>query len=375
MTSGIPDGPPGVGRRTEVRGADGVDFGYALRVVRVPWFSARMGVRTAAVTLVLFLVALASAVVSIRFGEYALTLGEVVAALTGSGTEFHRMIVVQWRLPVVVAAIVFGALLGIGGAIFQSLTRNPLGSPDVIGFDAGSYTAVVLSLLVFGNGDYWSLAGAAIGGGLATAFLVYVLAYRRGVQGFRLIVVGIGVSALLGSVNAYLITRADLTDAMTVGFWGAGSLTRVSWNSMVPSLAVAAVIVLAAALLAPSLRRLELGDDAAVAHGTRVTAVRPALMVVGVATTALVTAAAGPIGFVALVAPQLARRLTRSPGVGVLPAAATGAALLAAAHFLAVLVAEFHRPVPVGLITVCLGGLYLIRLLIHESRRTYGASG
>lgn len=374
MTSRSPDGPPGVGRRTEVRGSDGVDFGYALRVVRGPWFSARVGARTAAVTAVLFLVASASAVVSIRFGEYPLTIGEVVAALTGSGTGFHRMIVVEWRLPVAVAAIVFGALLGIGGAVFQSLTRNPLGSPDVIGFDAGSYTAVVLSILVFGSGDYWSLAGAAIGGGLATAFLVYVLAYRRGVQGFRLIIVGIGVSALLGSVNAYLITRADLMDAMTVGFWGAGSLTRVSWNSMVPSLVVAAVILLAAALLAPSLRRLELGDDAAVAHGTRVTAVRPALMVVGVATTALVTAAAGPIGFIALVAPQLARRLTRSPGVSVLPAAATGAALLAAAHLLAVLAAGFHRPVPVGLITVCLGGLYLIRLLIHESRRQYGVS-
>ncbi|MFD7550065.1 FecCD family ABC transporter permease [Streptomyces sp. NPDC059578] len=365
--------PAGTTRGAGVRGPGRVDFGYASRSVRCRWFSARLGVRQTAVTATLFLVALVLAVVALRFGDYELTIGEVVAALTGSGAEFPRTVVVQWRLPVVTAALVFGALLGVGGAVFQSLTRNPLGSPDVIGFDAGSYTAVLLSLLVFGGGAYWSVAGAAVAGGLATAFLVYVLAHRRGVQGFRLIIVGIGVSALLGSVNAYLISRADLTDAMTVGFWGAGSLTRVTWNGMALSLAVTVLIVLAAALLAPSLRHLELGDDAAVTQGIRVGAVRPALLVVGVATTALVTAAAGPIGFVALVAPQLARRLTRSPGVRLLPAAAMGAALLSAAHVLALLVARSYRPVPVGLITVCLGGLYLIRLLVHESRRQYGA--
>ncbi|MFF2021630.1 FecCD family ABC transporter permease [Streptomyces sp. NPDC058171] len=349
-----------------------MDFGYANRSVRCRWFSARLGVRQTSVTATLFLVALVLAVVALRFGDYELTIGEVVAALTGSGAEFPRTVVVEWRLPVVTAALVFGALLGVGGAVFQSLTRNPLGSPDVIGFDAGSYTAVLLSLLVFGSGAYWSVAGAAVAGGLATALLVYVLAHRRGVQGFRLIIVGIGVSALLGSVNAYLISRADLADAMTVGFWGAGSLTRVTWNGMTLSLVVTALIVLAAALLAPSLRHLELGDDAAVTQGVRVGAVRPALLVVGVATTALVTAAAGPIGFIALVAPQLARRLTRSPGVRLLPAAAMGAALLSAAHVLALLVARSYRPVPVGLITVCLGGLYLIRLLVQESRRQYG---
>ncbi|MEU5401427.1 iron chelate uptake ABC transporter family permease subunit [Streptomyces sp. NPDC005963] len=374
MRGDISGNPPGGVRSVDARGSGAVEFGYAVRAVRCRWFSVRIGVRQATVTGVLFLTAVTLALVAIRFGEYALTIGDVVAALTGSGADFHRMIVVEWRLPVAVAALVFGALLGIGGAIFQSLTRNPLGSPDVIGFDAGSYTAVVLSILVLGKGGYWSVAGAAIVGGLGTAFLVYVLAYRRGVQGFRLIIVGIGVSAMLGSINAYLITRADLSDAMTVGFWGAGSISRVTWSSMVPSLFIAAVIALAAALLAPALRRLELGDDAAVTQGTRVHSVRLALLVVGVATAALVTAAAGPIGFIALIAPQLARRLTRSPGVGMLPAAAMGAVLLAAAHFLALLVAQSYRPIPVGLLTVCLGGLYLIWLLVQESRRQYGAA-
>lgn len=162
---------------------------------------------------------------------------------------------------------------------------------------------------------------------------------------------------------------ADLQDAMAVGFWGAGSIARVTWTSMVPVLVGFAVVVAAAAALAPSLRRLELGDDAAVTQGTRVGLVRLALIVVGVATTALVTAAAGPLGFIALVAPQLARRLTRSPGVSLLAAAAMGATLLVSAHLLSLVVASAYRPVPVGLITVCVGGLYLIWLLVREARR------
>ncbi|WP_430782683.1 FecCD family ABC transporter permease [Actinoplanes sp. G11-F43] len=347
-----------------------IDFGRPVRGLRTRWFSGRLDLRVLAVSAVLFLAAVLLATVALTHGDYPLTLHQVFAALAGGGDDpFQHTVVIRWRLPIAVAAVVFGALLGIGGAIFQSLTRNPLGSPDVIGFDAGSYTAVVVAILLFGTGDYWTVAAAAVAGGLATALVVYLLAYRRGVQGFRLIIVGIGVSAMLGSANAYLISRARIEDAMTVGFWGAGSITRVSWPPMVPALLAAAAIGTAAVLLTPALRRLELGDDAAGTLGTRPTAARLALIVTGVATVAVVTATAGPVGFVALAAPQLARRLTRSAGVSLLAAAAMGAALLAGAHLLSLLIAQAYRPVPVGLITVCLGGLYLIQLLIRETRR------
>lgn len=365
---------------TGVRGANraanrsrpGVDFGSATRPVRLGPFSARLQVRVLLVSLALLAVATSAALVAVTIGKYPISLGEVIDALLGGGPEFKRKIVVEWRLPLAVAAVVFGAVLGIGGAIFQSLVRNPLGSPDVIGFDAGAYTAVVVTVLVVGSSGQWSLALASLAGGLVAAFAVFGLSYRRGIQGFRLIIVGIGVAAILGSVNAYLITRADVDDAMSVGFWGAGSLGRVDWSILTPSLILAAVIVLAAIVLAPALKRLELGDDAAVTLGTRLTRSRVSLMVVGVATGALVTAAAGPIGFIALVAPQLARRVTRSPGVSLLAAAAMGAFLLACAHLLSLIIAEVWVAIPVGLITVCLGGLYLIWLLIRETRRQYG---
>ncbi|MDQ7992041.1 MAG: iron chelate uptake ABC transporter family permease subunit, partial [Propionicimonas sp.] len=308
------------------------------------------------------------AVVAIFFGDYPVSVAEVVGAFTGSAPEFATMVVLEWRLPIAVAAVAFGALLGLGGAIFQSLTRNPLGSPDVIGFDAGAYTTVVVVVLVFGVQQYWTIATAAILGGLATAFAVYLLAYRRGVQGFRLIVVGIAVAGCLGAASTYLMTRADARDAIQVGVWGAGSISRVSWASMVPSLVVAVGIGLACAVLAPALRALELGDDTAVTHGVRVGRSRLALVATGVASTALVTAAAGPIGFVALVAPQLARRLTGAGGTSLTAAAAMGAVLLGGAQLVSLVIAAFARPVPVGLVTICLGGSYLIWLLVREAR-------
>lgn len=347
-----------------------VDFGYRPVLLRTPVSSHRLGLRTLVVALVLAVAACLFAGDATAFGEFPLTGPELVAALLGTGDPFHQTVVVQWRLPMALAALVFGALLGTAGAVFQSMTRNPLGSPDVIGFDAGAYTAVVVCVLVVGDASYWATAAAALIGGLSTALVVYLLAQRRGLQGFRLIIVGIAVTAVLGSVNSYLITRADLGDAMVVGFWTAGSLDRVTWGSAAPAFLLAFTVLLAAALLARPLQQLELGDDAAVTQGVRVGVSRLALLVTAVAASALVTASAGPITFVALAAPQLARRLARSPGVTLAASATMGATLLAGSHLISVIFSTSVHPVPVGLVSVCLGGVYLIWLLIREQRRT-----
>jgi iron complex transport system permease protein len=335
-------------------------------------FSGRASVRLLVVSAALALAAVGLAAVALTHGDYPLTIQQVFATLASSERGFEWTIVAEWRLPIAIAAVVFGALLGIGGAIFQSLTRNPLGAPDVIGFDMGAYTAVVITVLVIDTRSYWFMAGAALAGGLATAFAVYVLSYRNGIQGFRMIIIGIGVAAMLGSLNGYLVSRAALDDAMSVGYWAAGSLARVSWTPLIPCLLIAAAVAVSAILLAPAMRRLELGDDAAVTLGTRPGPARLGLIVTGVATVAVVTAAAGPISFVALAAPQVARRLTRTPGVSLLASAVMGAALLSAAHLISLLIAQAYRPVPVGLITVCLGGGYLIWLLIREANQRYG---
>jgi iron complex transport system permease protein len=263
---------------------------------------------------------------------------------------------------------VFGAALGVSGAVFQSLTRNPLASPDVIGLSAGSYAGGLVVIILLGSGAGSApVAAGAILGGLGAAALVYVLAYRGGIQGFRLIVVGLGVSAMLQALSTYLLLRAKVEVAMVASVWGAGSLSPVGWPQFVPATVVAVLAFAMLSAFAGRLSRMELGDDAARALGIRVERAQLGLVFCAVTLTAVVTAAAGPIAFVALAAPQIARRLTRTAGIALVPSALTGAMVLVASDIVAQHVMPV--PVPVGLVTVVVGGLYLVWLLINETRR------
>jgi iron complex transport system permease protein len=313
-------------------------------------------------------VLIALALIALGLGDLPLSVGEVVSAFLGGESGIARTVVVEWRLPRVLAAVVFGAALGVSGAIFQSLTRNPLASPDIIGLTAGSYAGGLVVIIVIGAGaGSAAVAGGAIAGGLIATALVYVLAYRRGIQGFRLIVVGIGISAMLEALSSYLVLRAKLEVAMMASVWGAGSLNPVGWEQLLPAAAVIAVVFVALGFFAGSLRQLELGDDAAKALGSRVERSRLGLIVCAVALIAVVTGAAGPIAFVALAAPQIALRITRTAGIALVPAALLGALVLLVSD----VVAQHVLPtaLPVGVVTVVVGGGYLIWLLIHELRR------
>ncbi|WP_328474634.1 iron chelate uptake ABC transporter family permease subunit [Actinoplanes sp. NBC_00393] len=343
-----------------------VDFGRRVLVLRRRRIAVRLEWRSVAVCAALALAVAATAVLALMTGSYQLSPGQVVSALTGGETGLVHDIVVEWRLPRVAAAVVFGAALGVSGAVFQSMLRNPLADPGVIGFSQGSYTGALIVILVI-NGTYLQLVGGALLGGLATALAVYALAYRRGVQGFRLIVVGIGLSAMLRSLNTWLILQADLEVAMAAAAWDAGSLNGVAWDQVVLGGACISVLLLIAGMLSRPMRQLELGDDAAASQGVRVSPTRLGLIVVGVALTATVTAASGPIAFISLVAPQIARRLTRTAGITLAPAAFVGALLCLAADYIAQHIAP--TPLPVGIITVILGGGYLGWLLFTEARR------
>ena len=320
--------------------------------------------RTLVIALVLGALVLGLGLVALTWGDYPLSVAEVIRALT-SDQGFVSTIVVEWRLPRVLAAILFGAALGISGALFQTLTRNPLGSPDVIGFSTGAYTGAIIAITVIGANVLSEMVGALIGG-LATALLVYLLAWRGGVQGFRLIIVGIAVTAVLSSLNTYLLLRVQTEVAMAASLWGAGSLALVDWGDLALAGPVLVLCGVLTACVVPALRQLELGDDAALAHGVRTERVRIAVLVAGVALIAIVTALTGPIAFIALAAPQITKRLARGAGVPVGASAFTGALLLLGAD----LVAQHVIPgsVPVGVVTVVIGGLYLIALLVQEAR-------
>lgn len=331
--------------------------------------SLRIGIRTAVTATLLALAACGVGLIALASGRYAVPPQDVIAALLGQGhrtDDMVRMIVIEWRLPRVTLALLLGAALGMSGAIFQSLTRNPLGSPDIIGFSAGSYTGALVVILLFSGGYYETAVGALIGG-IVTAATVYILAYRRGVQGFRLIIVGIGVAAMLAAFNAWMIREAELQVAMSAAVWGAGSLNGLGFEQLLPVAIVLLAIIPASCLLSRPLRQLEMGDDVARASGVDVNLARLLLMVLGVALTATVTAAAGPISFIALAAPQIARRLTLSAGPALVASALMGGLLLliadwSAQHALGV-------QVPVGVMTVSIGGVYFLFLLVREGRK------
>lgn len=346
-----------------------IDFGR--RTIAVRRFggriSLRFDVRSLVVTAVLVTTALALAVVALGLGEFSVAVPEVVSALLGKSSAAVHMVVVEWRLPRVLLALLLGAAMGISGAIFQSLTRNALGSPDVIGFNTGAYTGALVVILLMGGG-YFAVSAGALAGGLITAALVYVFAYKKGIQGFRLIIAGIAVSAMLASVNTFMILKASLEQAMSAAVWGAGSLNKVSWDQVLPVVSVLVMLWVVLAFYGRRLELLEMGDDAVKALGVRLERSRLVLAVVGVALTAVVTAAVGPIAFISLAAPQLARRLTRSASVGMVPAAAMGALLLVASDIVA---QNLFAPIqlPVGVVTVSIGGCYLVWLLAREVKR------
>lgn len=337
----------------------------AAGVQRVQRRRAPVTATTAAAAVLLGLVALG-------IGDYPLSLPAVVHAIAHDD-GFATVVVVQWRLPRVAAALAFGAALAAAGALFQSLTRNPLGSPDVIGFATGSYTGVlIVTTLLAGTplDGTLGIAGGSMAGGLATAFLVYALAYRRGICGMQLIVTGIAVTAMLHAVNVWLQLRTQVEVAMSASVWAAGTLGTVDWTGLAPALAVLAVCGVGVAAATRPLQQLELGDAAAASHGVRVGAARLWILVLGVALTAVVTAVTGPIAFVALAAPQLAKRMVGGAGLPLAQSALTGAVLLLTAD----LVAQYALPqaVPVGVVTVVVGGCYLVVLLLRGARRRQG---
>ncbi|QPR40136.1 FecCD family ABC transporter permease [Brevibacterium casei] len=341
-----------------------IDFGRPMARV----FGLRVDVRVVVTAAIVTLLALICGFAGLLLGKFTLTPAEVVEGLFGvADKRIVNTVVGEWRAPRILAGIVLGAGLGVSGAVFQSLTRNPLGSPDIIGFSTGAYTGGIVTIIVFGT-SFVSTAAGAIIGGMLTALLVYLLTWKGGVQGFRLIIVGIALTAMLGAFNTWLIMRVDLDLAMAAATWGAGSLNGMGWSTILPAAIAVVVLSLGCGLFSRDLGTLELGDDTAKALGVRNEPVRAALILIAVALVAVVTAAAGPIAFVALAAPQIGRRLARSQGTSLLMAAAVGALLLVAADLIAQH-ALGETQLPVGVVTVCIGGVYLIWLLIQEARR------
>ena len=324
--------------------------------------------RSLVVAGIALLVFLAGSVASLTTGAYPVSLDMLLEVFQGRGEDLAPFIVLEQRLPRVTGAIIIGGMLGMSGAIFQSVSRNPLGSPDIVGFTRGATTGGLFAILVFASSSTLITGAGAIVGGAATAAVVVLLTARRGVGGDTLVLTGIALGQMLASLNDYLLAATDIESAEAAKTWQHGSLNGITWATVTPLLITAVLLLPVGLWLAGPGRILEMGDDTASGLGLRVRRTRSAMIGYGVVLAAVCVAAAGPIGFLALAAPQLAGRLSRSAGINLLPTFMVGAALLVLADFMAGrLLSPFQ--IPVGLISSALGGLYLMWLLGMGSRR------
>ena len=207
-----------------------VEFGRRQCIVRVGAVSARASWRAIIVVATLLVGAAGIAVLAIGLGKYTVAPGDVIGVLLGTNTSFDRVVVLEWRMPRMLMALLIGAALGVSGAIFQALTRNALGSPDIIGVTSGAYTGALVVIAGTGGG-YYAVAAGALVGGLLTAVVVYALSYRNGLAGFRLIVVGIAVSAVVNSVNQWIVIKIDFHTAVTASVWQPGHAQRTELDS------------------------------------------------------------------------------------------------------------------------------------------------
>ncbi|MCJ0979503.1 iron chelate uptake ABC transporter family permease subunit [Rhodococcus sp. ARC_M12] len=311
--------------------------------------------------------------VNIGRGDFPLSIAQVLDVLLGGGSRIERFIVMDLRLPRSLTGLLVGAALGISGAITQSISRNALASPDILGITAGSSAAAVALIVLGGGGSFSGLLAtlglplAALIGGLLTAIAIYTLAWRKGVDGFRLILVGIAVNAMLTAVIGWLLISADINDVSRAQVWLNGSLNGANWASVWP-VAAAVVLVGGGTVIATfTLGALRLGDDNARSLGVRLQHSQAMMLLAAVALAAIATAAAGPIGFVALAAPQIALRILRTPGPPIIASALLGGLLVVASD----LIARTILPVelPVGIVTSALGGPFLLYLLVRSNRK------
>lgn len=299
--------------------------------------------------------------VGLGVGEIPLSPLQVAGALVGHGDTVSDFVVGQLRGPRVAGAVLVGAALGAAGGIVQSVVRNPIASPDVIGITSGASAAGLTAIVLFGASG-GVLFGSVVVGAVLVALVIAALSWRRGITGNRVVLVGIGVAAICLSITGWMLTAGTVQQAGTALLWLSGSLNAVD-RTLVGILAVAVVVLLAAALAqSRRLTVLALGDEVAAALGLRPDRAKVLLLLTAVGLTAGAVATAGPVAFVALMAAPIARRLVGNGRVALGAVAAVGAVVTLASD----LVAQFAIPgnaLPVGVVTGVVGAPYLLWLL------------
>ncbi|MBT0958557.1 iron ABC transporter permease [Alphaproteobacteria bacterium KMM 3653] len=297
-------------------------------------------------------------------GRGCLAPADLMAALLGH-EDAPGFIVNDLRLPRAALSLVTGLCFGLGGVAFQVMLRNPLASPDIIGISASAGAAAVFAIVIL-SFDGWVVSAVAVVSGLVVVVMIWALSSRRGAAGARLILIGIGVSAMLDSVTAYVLLEAPAWDRAEAMRWLTGSVNGAQMGQVWPVLGALVVFGGLLAAVSRDLDILRLGDDAAQALGVRADGTRLRVTVAAVGLVAFATSAAGPISFVAFLSGPIAARVM-GPSRGLLPAAGLiGAVLVLAGDY----VGQFMLPyrLPVGVVTGAVGAPFLLYLIVRTNR-------
>ncbi|MEU4604605.1 iron chelate uptake ABC transporter family permease subunit [Kribbella sp. NPDC023972] len=325
--------------------------------------------------------AIVVALISLSVGTTKLPVADVVEVLLGGGRRGTRLVVIELRLPRVATGLLVGIAFAVSGALLQTLSRNALASPDIVGVNSGASAGAVAVIVLAGTGG-GNISGvaakvgiplAAVLGGLVATLIVGALSIQRGVvDAGRVVLIGVGVAAAANSLVAWLLVIGDVNDAGRAAAWLAGSLNARAWSDAVPVGLAVLLLVPVAMIFNRDLSALVLGDDVASSLGVRVARIRLALLVIATVLAAMATAGAGPIAFVALVAPQIAQRLTRMERPPLLTTALLGALFVVLADLLARNGLQWLQvgpyELPVGVITAAAGAPYLLHLIGRQQR-------
>jgi len=307
--------------------------------------------------------------VSLGRGDFPIGVPDVLRTLVGLGEGAQDFIILELRAPRIVVGLLVGLALGVAGALFQTFARNPLASPDTLGITMGASVGAVAAIVLSSGGAVAGLGipFAALLGALLVGVLLFVLTWRAGIDGYRLVLVGIALWSVCTALVDWLLTNAEIYDAASAYVWITGSLNARTWENAVP-LAVALAVLLPLALAASrSLAVLQFGDDTARGLGVRLQTAQAAVVLIAIGCVAFAVSAAGPITFVALVVPQIAVRLTGGSRPPLLASGLLGAALVVGADLVTRTV--LPEALPVGILTAVLGAPYLLWLLVRGRRQ------
>lgn len=337
----------------------------SIRYVDLGLISFRVDMRTLAIVVVATIASIILALWALSLGTVSLPFSEVISTLLGRGDGGSEFIVMELRLPRVLSALLVGGALAMAGTLLQRVIKNPLVSPDIIGINAGASAAAV----------YWIISGlslafmpvAAFGGAVVSAAIVYILSRRGRLSTSRLILVGIGMNALLTALVRFFLIRGRINVVQRAYQWMAGSLYSSTWEEVFLLLIALAVLGPVGGALLHSLRALRVGESTAQVVGIAVEPTRLAAIAVSCGLSAVAVATSGPIVFVALVVPHIARMITGSTGAGTFIAGAVlGGILLLGAD----MVGQHLLPmtIPAGVITAALGAPYFLFLLYRSNK-------